>query len=145
MRSAQRVQAVARQRRDRHGIAHDRGGAVAVAAPAGSKRSALLRATTRGLSPAPSSSRTCWHRLAVLAGVGVRAVDDLDEDVGPGDLLERGPEGLDELVRQLVDEAHRVGQDDALAVAELDLAAGRVERGEEPVLGARGLRARSAR
>ena len=72
---------------------------------------------------------------AVLVDVGVGRVDDLDEDVGAVDLLERRPERVDELVRQLVDEPDRVGDDRRLAVAELDLAAGRVERREELVLG----------
>ena len=57
------------------------------------------------------------------------------QDVGPVDLLERRPERVDELVRQLVDEPDRVGHDRGLAVAELDLAARRVERREELVLG----------
>ncbi len=42
---------------------------------------------------------------------------------------------------QLVDEPHGVGDDRRLAVAELDLAAGRVERREQLVLGQRHLRA----
>ena len=76
---------------------------------------------------------------AVLLEVGVGGVDDLDQDVGAVDLLERGPERVDQLVRQLVDEAHGVGHDRRLAVAELDLAAGRVERREQLVLGLRHL------
>ena len=71
----------------------------------------------------------------VLAEVRIGRVHHLDEDVGPVDLLERRPERVDELVRQLVDEADGVGDDRGLAVAELDLARGRVERREELVLG----------
>ena len=77
----------------------------------------------------------------MLVVVVVGGVDDLDQHVGPVDLLEGRPERVDELVRQLVDEAHGVGHDRRLAVAELDLAAGRIERGEQLVLGARHLRA----
>ena len=66
---------------------------------------------------------------------GSDGVDDLDEDVGPVDLLEGRPERVDELVRELVDEADRVGDDRGLALAEADLAARRVERGEQLVLG----------
>ena len=77
----------------------------------------------------------------MLVEVVVGGVDDLDQHVGPVDLLERRPEGVDELVRQLVDEADGVGHDRRLAVAELDLAAGRIERREQLVLGARHLRA----
>ena len=80
-------------------------------------------------------------RRPVLGEVGVGGVDDLDQDVGPVDLLERRPEGVDELVGQLVDEADGVGHDRRLAVAELHLAARRVERREELVLGQRDLRA----
>ena len=75
----------------------------------------------------------------MLLEVGVGGVDDLDQDVGPVDLLERRPERVDQLVRQLVDEPDGVGDDRGLAVAELDLAAGRVERREQLVLGLRHL------
>ena len=81
---------------------------------------------------------------AVLLEVAVRGVDDLDQHVGPVDLLERRPERVDQLVRQLVDEAHGVGDDRRLAVAELDLAAGRIERREQLVLGPRDLGADEA-
>ena len=56
----------------------------------------------------------------MLRRVPVRDVDDLEQHVGAVDLLERRAEGVDELVRQLVDEAHRVGDDGDLAVAQLD-------------------------
>jgi hypothetical protein len=69
-------------------------------------------------------------RGAVLGEMAVRGVDDLYEHVGARDFFEGRPEGIHELVGQLVDEAHRVGDDDRLAVAELDLARGRVESGE---------------
>jgi hypothetical protein len=71
----------------------------------------------------------------VLAKVRIGRVDDLDQDVGAIDLLERRPEGVDELMRQLVDEPDRVGHDRGLAIAELHLAARRVECREELVLG----------
>ena len=71
--------------------------------------------------------------------LGARArsggVDDLEQDVGPVDLLEGRPERVDELMGQLVDEADGVGDDRRLAVAQADLAAGRVEGREELVLG----------
>ena len=76
----------------------------------------------------------------MLAQVRIRRIDDLDEDVGAVDLLEGRPEGVDELVGQLVDEPHRVGDDRGLAIAEADLARRRVERREQLVLGARDLR-----
>jgi len=72
---------------------------------------------------------------AVLAQVRIGRVDDLDQDVGPVDLLEGRAERVDQLVRELVDEPDRIGDDRGLAVAELDLAARRIERREELVLG----------
>ena len=69
------------------------------------------------------------------ADVRIRAVDHLDQDVRPVHLVEGRPERLDQLVRELVDEPDRVGHDRGLAVPELDLAAGRIERREQLVLG----------
>ena len=52
------------------------------------------------------------HGGELALGVGVRAVDDVQDQVGVGDLLQRRAERLDELVRQVPDEAdgvaHRV-------------------------------------
>ena len=78
---------------------------------------------------------------SVLAEVWIRGVDDLDQHVGPVDLLEGRPERVDQLVRELVDEAHRVGHDRGLAVAQLDLARGWIEGREQLVLGPRDLAA----
>ena len=83
----------------------------------GYSRSALLNAVRRGLSPAPSSSRTVWTVARCSGDMGVGGVHHLDQDVRAGDLLQRGAEGVDELVRELVDEAHGVGHDRRLAVA----------------------------
>ena len=80
-------------------------------------------------------------RGPVLSQVRIRGIDDLDQDIGPVDLLERRPERVDELVRELVDEAHRVGDDRGLAVAELHLARRGIERREQLVLGLRDLAA----
>ena len=70
----------------------------------------------------------------------VRRVHHLEQDVGAVHLLERRAERVDQLVRELVDEADRVRHDDGLALAQLDHPTGRVQRGEEPVLGPRHLR-----
>ena len=43
-------------------------------------------------------------------GVGVGAVDDVQDQVGVGDLLQRRAERLDELVGQVPDEADGVGE-----------------------------------
>ena len=45
----------------------------------------------------------------MLRPVAIRGVDDLKEENSARNLLKRGAEGVHELVRQLVDEAHRVG------------------------------------
>ena len=104
-----------------------------------------MKATQPRLVARPELVEDGLDGRPVLVEVRVRGVDDLDQDVGPVDLLERRPERVDQLVRQLVDEAHGVGDDRRLAVAELDLAAGRVERREQLVLGPRDLASRRAR
>ena len=49
------------------------------------------------------------NRGAVLRPVAIRGVDDLKEEISTRNLLKRGAEGVHELVRQLVNEAHRIG------------------------------------
>ena len=129
----QRVEPEARRGGHEHG-ARDRGRRRSPSAP-GYRRSALLNAVRRGLSPAPSSSSTVWTVARCSVAWVVRGIDDLDQHVGAGDLLERGAERVDQLVGQLVDEAHGVGDDRGLAVAQLHLARGRVEGREQLVLG----------
>ena len=58
----------------------------------------------------------------------------MQQQVGVARLLERGAERRDEMVRQLADEADRVGEQHVRVLAEVDLARERVERGEQPVL-----------
>ena len=74
------------------------------------------------------------HRGDLTLGVGVRAVDHVQDEVGLGDLLERRAERLDQLVRQVPDEADGVGQRVDPAVARRGAARGRVEGGEQRVL-----------
>lgn len=62
-------------------------------------------------------------------------VEDVDEEVGDDGFFERGFEGLDEPVGEIADEADGICQEELLAVGELDLAGGGVERGEELVFG----------
>ena len=50
------------------------------------------------------------HRLQLRGRIGVRGIDDVHDDIGVADLLERRAERLDELVRQVADEADRVGE-----------------------------------
>ena len=49
------------------------------------------------------------HGGELALGVGVRPVDDVQDQVGVGDLLQRRAERLDELVRQVPDEPDGVG------------------------------------
>src|SRR6478609_3337667 len=74
------------------------------------------------------------HGRDLPLGVGVRAVDDVQEQVGVADLLERRAEGLDELVRQAADEADGVGERVDAAVLGLGAAHRRVEGREQLVL-----------
>ena len=66
--------------------------------------------------------------------VRIRAVDDLENQVGIDRLLERRAEGVDEVVRQVVDEADGVGQEKVAVAARGDLPDGGVEGREEHVL-----------
>ena len=94
----------------------------------------MFSASSRGRSAAPISIEHVvdgGEHLAqlLLRHGGVRHVQD---QVGLERLLERGGERLHELVRQLADEADRVGQQVA-AAGDLERARGRVERVEEPL------------
>ena len=59
---------------------------------------------------ASTSAQHLAHRGELGLGVGVGAVDDVQDQVGVGDLLQRGAERLDQLVRQVAHEADRVGE-----------------------------------
>ena len=73
-------------------------------------------------------------RRDLLLRVLVGAVHHVQQQVGVGDLLERGAEGLDQLMRQVPDEADGVGQGEDPAVGGAGSAGGRVEGGEQRVL-----------
>lgn len=66
--------------------------------------------------------------------VRVRAVDYLEDQVGIDRLLERRAEGVDEVVRQVVDEADGVGQEEVAVAARGDLPDGGIEGCEKHVL-----------
>ena len=70
------------------------------------------------------------HLVELL--LGRRGVDDVQDEVGQPRLLQRGAEGVDELVGQLADEADRVGQQVGAPVDAQD-AGRRVQRVEEAV------------
>ena len=84
--------------------------------------------------------------LAHLLGqVGAGRIDDVQQQVGIGGFLQGRLERLDQRVRQVADEADRVGQGDAaLDVLEMQLAGGGVE-GREQLVGGVGLGVDQAR
>ena len=86
-----------------------------------------------GAGPQLVEHRLHGHLLGHEVGIG--GIDDLEQQIGAHHLLERGAEGVDEVVRQLVDEADRIGHDDGTARGKRHLAARRVEGGEEHVGG----------
>ena len=73
-------------------------------------------------------------RGELALGVGVRAVDDVQDQVGVGDLLQRRAERLDQLVRQVPDEPDGVAHRVDAAVRGGRTPRGRVERREQRVL-----------
>ena len=74
------------------------------------------------------------HRPHVAADVGGAGVDHVDQQVGVDRHVERRPERLHELVRQLADEADGVGEQHRLAAGQVEAAGRGVERGEQAVL-----------
>jgi tRNA dimethylallyltransferase len=78
------------------------------------------------------------HVLGLVLGLGMGDVADVQDEVGVEHLLERRPEGRDELGGQVGDEPHGVREDDAAPRRQVDRAHRRVERGEEHVLGDNG-------
>ena len=74
------------------------------------------------------------HGGDLALGVGVRAVDDVHDQVGVGDLLQRRAERLDELVGQVADEPDGVGERVDPPVLGRRTTRGGVERGEQRVL-----------
>jgi hypothetical protein len=59
----------------------------------------------------------------------------MQDQIGLQHLLQRGAEGGDQLMGQIADETHRVGQDDLRPPGSRDRPHRRVQRGEQHVLG----------
>ena len=109
----------------------------------GSSRSALFSASSRGRSAAPiSTSLLHGVQHLVQLPLGHGGVGHVQEQVCLQGLLERGREGVDELVGQLSDEADGVGEQ-VLAPLDLERARGGVE-GVEQVVAHAHLRARQS-
>ena len=75
------------------------------------------------------------HHLRLLLPVGIGHVDDVEQEVGVFQLLQRGLERLHQLVGQLADKAHRVAEHHVQRVADGEQAAGGVQRVEQAVVG----------
>ena len=96
-------------RRRRRAARHGRAARAGAACPRA--RSILLQTSICGMSrrrrSRPARARP---RRSARPACGLGAVDHVQQQVGVGRLLQRGLEGLDQLVRQVADEADRVGQ-----------------------------------
>ena len=75
------------------------------------------------------------HRGDPPIAIRRRRIDDVENQIGLGDLLERGAKCRHERVGQPVDESDRVGDEELAAVGQLDLPDERVERHEQGVGG----------
>ena len=73
------------------------------------------------------------HGGLLAEEVRIGGVDDLEQQVGAHHLLEGGSEGIDEVVRELVDESHGIGDDHRATRGQGHLAARRIQRGEQHV------------
>ena len=74
------------------------------------------------------------HRVDLGHRVGVGGVDDVQDQVAAGDLLQRRAERLDQLVGQVPDEADGVGERVLAPVGGLGPAHRRIQGGEQRVL-----------
>ena len=73
--------------------------------------------------------------MCLLPPLRVGCVDDVQQQVGVLQLLQRGLERLHQLVGQLADKAHRVGDHHVQRVADRQQTGGGVQRVEQPVVG----------
>ena len=100
---------------------------------AASSRSTLLSSRRRGTASAPISRSTSRRHLELRLAGRVGGVDDVQQQRGLERLVERRAERGDQVVRQLLDEADRVRDQDARPGLRLQRAHGGVERREELV------------
>ncbi|MNY51159.1 hypothetical protein D3C86_1867240 [compost metagenome] len=73
------------------------------------------------------------HLLDLQLALRLVSIDHVQQQVGIARFLERGAERLDQLVRQVTDEADGIGEDHRTDVVELQTAQGRIEGGEQLV------------
>ena len=72
----------------------------------GARRSILLKTTRRGMSERELREQRLG-RLDVLVARRIARVDDVEQQVGVGGLLERRAERREQVLRQVADEARR--------------------------------------
>jgi hypothetical protein len=94
----------------------------------------LFRASSSGTSAAPDLAEDGAHGGHLPARVGLGGVDQVDDQVGSGDLLQRRLERLDQVVGQLGDEPDGVGEGGRPPARQLEAPGGRVEGREQLVL-----------
>ena len=82
---------------------------------------------------APTSSSTCAHGGHAALAIGRGRIDDVQDEIGLGDLFERRAKRRDQRVRQPIDEADRVGHQQLAAVGQPHLPHERIERDEQRV------------
>src|SRR5690606_711987 len=75
------------------------------------------------------------HLFDMGCAFGIGGVDHMQQQVGLAGFLQGGAERLDQLVRQMTNEAHRVGHDDRPDVVQLDPPQGRIKGGKQLVGG----------
>ncbi len=72
--------------------------------------------------------------IPLRIGFFVRNVAHVNDEIGGSNLLQRGPEGGDQIRWQIGDKAHRVGQDGRPGGGQRELSHGGIERGEQLIL-----------
>ena len=73
------------------------------------------------------------HRGDVTLALGIRGVDDVQHEIGIGGFFERGAKRRDQRVRQAIDEADRVAQQQLAPIGQVDAPDQRIERDEQRV------------
>ena len=106
---------------------------------AASSRSALFQtSSSRSGSPSASTPSSASTALTSARWLDARVVGDvanMHDQIGLQHLFQRGAEGGDQRGRQIGDEAHGVGEHRLRAARQRQSPDGRIERGEQRVLG----------
>ena len=101
--------------------------------------SVLLTTNSSGgrerISYSATTSVTTWRTALTCASwIGIRTVDHVDQQFGVDDLLECGPERLDQLVGKVAHEPDGVGEHERPTVVEMTTAGRGFESGEQRIL-----------